>query len=308
MKKLFKISQNTFKIRQSRFYAAFLAVIGLLFSILILSCNKEKEALSQESDLLLIVNDEKLYLQDVINKIPSGISPSDSASLFKAIVDSWIKTKVLSQFAEERIPNLDDIENKVEKYRNKLIIMEYLSRVSDKGNITIKPDSIKSYYEKYHSEILCETPMIKGIFVIIPETSENIKKIKNIIKSDSRNEIDKLENIDDEDDIYFEFLADKWYPWVTLSDQIPYRFGDPDKFLQENKDFEYSYNGNVYLFHIYEYLSSDVEAPYEIAEIKIKENLELEEIDNFEKKLISDLIKKSNEDQKIIPVNYNFNQ
>lgn len=96
-----------------------------IISIVILSACKKSEINKGADDILLQIGDSILTQQAVVEQIPNGLSANDSVNLFDAIVKDWVNTLLLQKVAEENLPNLEKINQMVDDYRSKLIILEY---------------------------------------------------------------------------------------------------------------------------------------------------------------------------------------
>lgn len=273
---------------------------GLLFS---LGCAREKEV-EQEEDVLLKFDDKVLTMREVIEKIPVGIAPADSAVLFTKIVESWIESGVLSDLAETKLPDLEEIERKVNEYRSRLITTEYLKRMKEGQPHKISQDSVRAYYEAHRGELLTESPLIKGVYIKVSSSTAGIEEMKALISRADDEAIDLLEKEWVGEALQYDYFGSTWIDWQTLADQIPYRFYDPDAFLESTKNFETTYNGSTYLFHINEYLPTGSEQPYEFASGKISAILEQTKMADYEKALVESLVKKAIKEKRLVTVNY----
>lgn len=275
----------------------------VLFAFISIGCSKE-EVGETDDDILLVMDGKELTMQYVIERIPVGLDPADSIALFHKIVDGWIETEVLSELAATKLPDLEEIDKKVEAYRNRLIISEYLRKMKESKRQKVSQDDVKKYYEAHRKELLTETPLVKGVYIKVPSNSPGLQEIKDLIFRAGELDIDKIEKGWMETALQYDYFGSNWVDWQTLADQIPYRFYDPDAFLKSTKNFETSYNGSTYMFHIYDYLPRGSEFPYEFASDKITSMLEQLKIADFEEALVRSLVEKSLKEEKLIAVGY----
>lgn len=236
--------------------------------------------------------------------IPDGVLASDSATLFQAIIDGWIKDVVLSELAENRLFDISAIERKVRDYRNDLIVNEYLSRMRETHNPNIGDQRIKEYYEKHHDELKLEVPLVKGVFLKINSDAKGKDRIKALLISDNLHDIDKLEQEWLDRALEYNYFRDKWIDWETVSDMIPFRFGNPDEFLKDNNYFETEYGDCNYYIQIKDYLPSGSEQPYEFASSWISEVLTQRDLADFQKSLVESIVQKSIKDKKLEAIGY----
>ena len=146
---------------------------------------KGKASDSVKSEALLSVGDSVLTLNDVVSRIPLGLSSEDSVTMFNTIVDAWLEDMLLTEVASVNIPDMDRIEKMVSDYRRRLIIMEYRKLVRKDGEKKVDKDEIKDYYRNNSDEMRLEHPVVKGIYIKIPSNAEKIEKVKLDLGRDS---------------------------------------------------------------------------------------------------------------------------
>lgn len=272
-------------------------VLLVILTILVLfSCKKKQEI---PDDVLLRFEDKYLTFRDVVDLIPGGIHPADSAALFEAIVEDWVEDVVLSDFAEDRLYDTSAIDRRVRKYRNALIVQEYLSKMKDSKNPNIDEQKVKEYYNLYRKELKLEVPLVKGIFIKINSDSKGKDEIKHLLSSDRPEDIDKLENDWLDRALQYNYFRDKWIDWETVAGLIPYRFGNSESFLNEKFYFETDYDDSSYYLQITDYLPAGSEQPYEFARSWIMDVLNQGELAEYERILVNSLLEKSIKENKL---------
>lgn len=274
----------------------------IIFAVLIFSsCNKKKEI---PENTLLRFEDKYLTLDDIEEMIPDGISSADSLALFNALVESWVKDEVLTDFAASRLYDLNSIERKVKDYRNSLIVQEYLSKMRESRSPKIDELKVKEYYDRHRNELKIEVPLVKGIFMKINSDAKGKEEIRKLLSSDNIENVDLLEQNWLDKALEYNYFRDKWVDWETVAGLIPHRFGNPDAFLEENKYFETEYGDCSYFLQITEYLPSGNEQPFEFAKTWIADILSQGELAEYERILVTSLVKKSLKDDKLEMIGY----
>ena len=254
--------------------------------------------------MLLKYGDKELTYKEVIDLIPEGIPSADSAALFKSIVDGWIKDVVLVKLAEQRLYDINSIERKVKDYRNTLIVTEYLSRMRESHTPKVDEKSVREYYDKHRNELKLEVPLVKGVFLKVSSKAKGREKIKKYLSSDDPQGIDKLEQEWFDRAIEYNYFRDKWIDWETIAGLIPYRFGNPDEFIKENKYFETEYGDCSYYLQISDYLPSGEEQPFEFASAWVAGMLTQGDLAEFERSLVESIVKKSIKDNMLETIGY----
>ena len=272
-----------------------------LIATLFFSCRKEKE---ETEGVLVRYGDRELTYDEVESKLPAGLLSSDREALFHRIIDSWIKDAVLSELAEERLYDLDLIERKVRDYRNALIVQEYLSRMRESHSPQVDEVKVKEYYDKHRNELKLEVPLVKGIFMKTDIDAQGKDNIRTMLSSDEEAMIDRLEQEWLDRALEYNYFRDKWIDWDTLTGMIPYKFGNPDEFVKENKVFSTDYGDCSYYLKITDYLPSGEEQPYEFAATWISNLLTQGELADYEDALVASIVANSMKNKKLEAIGY----
>lgn len=286
-----------------RLPASLFKMLSLFVVMLAVSCGHSGKP-AMHSDALVCIDDSVLTESWVVSRIPVGIEASDSIALFQNIVDKWIEGMVLTDMAKTKLPDMDEIDRKVNEYRNRLIVAEYLKKMRAGRQFRINPDSVRRFYDMHRSEMISENPLVKGIYLKIPENATGLEEIKECVFSATDKSIDRLENNWIGQALQYDYFQNRWVDWEIISEQIPYRFYDTDAFLSMTKNFETTCNGSVYLLHISDYLPSGSELPFDFASSRIMSIFERERIDSYEEALVRSLVKKAIADGRLVAVGY----
>ncbi|MBD5283677.1 MAG: hypothetical protein HDS31_03610 [Bacteroides sp.] len=262
-----------------------------LFGIGLLGCGKKETETPGNDDVLVTVNDSSLRMRDVLLEIPVGTAPEDSVRLFHAIVNSWVDDRLLESVAEENIDDLDRIEALVSDYRRKLIVEAYKRKVRQTAPVKLSEDSMKRYYNTHIADLKLESPLVKGLYIKLPQESPRSEDVRKWVFSASPDAIDALEKYGLEEAVQYDYFMDRWIEFGSLAEQIPYRFYDADAFLKSTKDFETSYNGFVYLVHITAYIPTGETMPYDYARRVVSDRLGDEQLNAYQRRLMTELRK-----------------
>lgn len=268
---------------------------------LVWACGKKQRL---PDDVLLRYGDKYVTYSEIVQMIPAGISPADSVLLFNALVDSWLKDEVISDFAEDRLYDIEKIDRKVKDYRNNLIVLEYLNRMRESRTPKIDAAKVKEYYDLHRKELKLETPIVKGVFLKINTDIANKEEIKRLLSEDTPEKIDILEKDWLDRSLEYNYFRDNWIDWETIRGMIPYRFGDPDSFLRDNNYFETDYDDCSYFLKIAEWKGSGEEQPFEFAKTWIADLLTKVDLASYEISLVNSLIEKSINDNKLEIIGY----
>lgn len=259
------------------------------------SCERNRESVTDSSEVLVSVRDSSLLVSDVVSQIPSGLEAVDSIELFRQIVDNWIRDLVLAEYAEKNLPDIAKIDKMVDEYRNNLIINRYLQIASESSKQDYSEEELKKYFNSHHKEMILDQPLVKGALLIVSDNDESVENLRIWMSQFTDTSIDKIEKSGLRQASRYELFKDEWYEWSAVADLIPHRFGDADSFLRNYKDFEVQSGNVICLLHISEYIPSGHEMPFEFAKFKIRDILKNSEMvaqrDKFIKNIYKERIK-----------------
>lgn len=288
-------------------------IVKLISIIMVISalalasgCKKSEQTTAVQSDVLLSISDSSLLLVDVAKQIPPGLSPEDSAAMFTEIVNNWVKSMLLENIAKENIRDLSKIDKMTSDYRNRLIIMEYMRSMTSTGISEISEKDVKKYYTAHRDDFILDRPIVKGVYLKVPASSERLSDLRNWMKRPVSQNIDKLEHYGLKSAVEYDYFQNKWIDWQLISDRIPYQFGNADSFVSQTKNFDVEVNGSIFLLHISDYIPSGEEMPYEFAVPQIREILLSDNRDAYEANLLSSIYAKAEKEGKIVAGIYDF--
>lgn len=274
-----------------------IAVLASLIMVLVSSCGHSTSSDdASDVDILLQVNDSVLTLNDVLRQIPSGLSPEDSTLMFQHVVDKWVERLVLRDVAEKNIPDIAEIDEMVERYRDNLLVGRYLSMMEERGVKDISEDRVREYYDGHKDVIKLDEPLIKGIFVKTASGTEDLQKLRKWLSSATDADVDNIEKYGLREASQYKYFKDTWTPWHAIAELIPYRFTDADAAAKANTTFETEYGGSVYLLRIISVLHSGEQSPYEYAQEEIKDMLRNDDMNSYRDNLLKSIYKEAIED------------
>lgn len=250
-------------------------------------------------DVIIEFADTFLTRSDVESRIPAGISSEDSTQLFDRIAEEWLDGRLLSDMAAGRLDNLDEIERKVDEYRCQLIVAEYLRKVGDSGRRQPDKGEIETYYRSHPDELTLETPIVKGVYLKLPESADRLPEIRRWVFGGRDGDIDNIERYGLSQALQYDYFNDRWVDWQNLAAEIPYNFGDPDQFVADNVNFETTHGGATYLLHIGKYISSGNLMPLDYASPLIASILEQRNARSYARAMVDALCKRAVKEERL---------
>lgn len=226
------------------------------------------------ADTLVAVGQRCLTRSDVAALVRSGLSPADSASAAKAYIRSWIDGELVASVASSEV-DMEEIDRLTAEYRNELIKAQYRRAMAAKASTGVfSEDSIRAYYDSHIRDFVLERPMLKGIYIKVPETAKELPTLRRLYKSNKPDDIDRLEKVALNSAIHYDYFRDKWIDREQIENRIPVDFSGPEgTALAAKKPLEIKAGGFVYLLSVSDYLPAGADMPYEAAHPMVRERL-----------------------------------
>lgn len=246
------------------------------------------------SPVLARAGGECLTLDRVRKELPGGISDEDSVKFVKGYVYSWLDMRLLSEMAPEDL-DMSEIDRLVDEYRESLIAEAYRRKIAEDGsNASFAEDSMKMYYELHKADFRLREPLVRGVYVKVPENAPNIAAVRRLMRSDNPDDIDMLEKeVIRSNAIHYDYFRERWVDWDQIEVRIPYDFGNTMNFLRPGRFLDTSADGHTYLLRITDVLPASSTMPYEAARDEVRERLLAERRRAVDATFHADLLKRA---------------
>ena len=194
--------------------------------------------------------DNYLYRSDLNKIIPVTASAEDSAKIAEKFINNWLHYNVLIGQAELNLSDDQlDFEEKLEQYRNSLVIYAYeQALVDEKLQLDVALLSILNYYDGNKQNFLLREPVFKLRYIKLFNDTPELEQIEKWIRSDSEDDIDELHYYC-ENNVAKYFLNDSI--WVTPK-EIKKELPENDFINNENPQKGYlKINDDTFAYLIY---------------------------------------------------------
>lgn len=274
-------------------------VIAFFCVLLFFSCDyftvQEKQVNS--SEIIAIVDTEKLFREDVKDILPQNIAKEDSLLLVKSYIQDWAIKKLLLKNAEKNnsLEALENIKKLVQDYRESLLINNYKEElIKQQLDTIISQDEVESYYDYNKENFKLNEVLLKLKYL---HFDDNIKDKKEIIK------LFKLDDIEAAEQLEQMQLSFKKYQlndsvWVQLDKILLKLPVSKENLLKKTKFIQKQDSLGLYLVAVKDILNRNDIAPLSYIEPTIKEMIlhkrKIELIREIEKIIVKDATEKNN--------------
>ena len=227
---------------------------------------------------------------DLEREIPDRLKSKDSALFADNYIKQWVDDQLLYDVASRNIPDKENIDRMVERYRQELVIFEYQKHLlNEKLGKEISEEAMNVYYEKNHDKFKLHSAIIKGLFLKVPENSPQITRLKKWYKSNTPEAVENIEKYGLHNAVIYEYFYDKWVSFDEVMDNIPYSVEREADFLRTHKNIELNHKGYWYFLNISVYQLKGEQMPFDFAKAQIKEILMNQKKMNFLKEVKDEL-------------------
>lgn len=261
-----------------------ISIIPAILLLAVASCAREA---MDTTGLAARVGTRSLTVEEVQRNIPAGLSQADSLKFASNYINDWVEEQAVTAMAQKYIPSTEAIDRMVDDYRRQLLMWEYRRAMAQRNGFQAPPDSaVEKYYSEHASQLKLQRPVVKGLYIKIPDNAKELKEIKRLYRSDKIEDLDRLEKLVDKA-VNYEYFRDKWTDWGTLESRIPAREleNNPDAFPVTHKFLEVSNDGFVYLLAISDVVAAGQPMPLDYARLNIIEALKRENAVAYDKAL-----------------------
>ena len=211
--------------------------LGYFFCIILLSsCDlfKLQEKESNSSEIVAIVNTEKLFKKDLENVLPKNINKIDSLVLVKSYIQDWAIKRLLLQKAKNNssLNSVNQIEELVKDYKESLLINSYKEQlVKQKLDTVISDDELQEYYNLNKENFKLNEELVKVKYLHVDNNIKDKDQILSLFKSDDIFDLEELEK----QELSFKFHKFNDSIWTELDNillKLPF---SKEKLLKKTK-------------------------------------------------------------------------
>ena len=250
---------------------AFRLLISICVCISILAgCNKNQAKKGENP--LARAYDNHLYPDEIRRVISPALSGDDSIVFINNYINQWIKQQLILKKAEEYLSDEEkNVEKQIQDYRTYLLINRYQNNiVQQKLDTLISNNDIEEYYNNNPNNFLLKSNIIKALYIKISKNSPNIWQVRSWYKSDSDENIKKLESYCYQYASAYDYFEDKWIYFSELLNLLPVEVTSAENYLKYRRYIEVQDSNYYYFVNIKDYKLTGALAPVDFVKNNIK--------------------------------------
>lgn len=227
-------------------------------------------SVSIPADTLATCGNDCLTRTELQRSMPAGLTADDSTLFARAYIRNWLESKLIAAVAVDEI-DMAEIDRLTEEYRQSLITAQYRRSMARQASDGIfSPDTVKAYYDEHREDFAIERPLVKGVYLKVPQDARELATLRRLYKSERPVDIDKLDKAALGSAIHYDYFRDRWVDQEQIENRVP---ADIAASLAARKPVDITSGGFVYLLSINDYLPAGSTMPYEAAVPLIRERL-----------------------------------
>lgn len=242
----------------------------IALSVLAFACQQNKPM--QNTKALARVDDHFLYLSDLLDALPSGLHGNDSIAFANNYIDKWVRSKLMFEKAQEKLGSVgDDIDRKVEDYKESLYIFEFEQQlINRKLNKDIPASEVEAYYSEHKHEMQLTQSIVQPVYIKYNKDEPRLQILKRWLSSRKQEELDSLKDYSYQH-AHTCFFAEKWIDRAKFMSEIPIK----NPYIEMRADFSTVLNDEAFLYfiRIMDYREIGDIAPLEYVQDEIREIL-----------------------------------
>ena len=252
------------------------ARVGLwtvLLSVLFISCrwNKSVTEYVYGKTPIVEIGTDVLYLEDLQQVIPLGLSDADSTLFAERYIRNWAQDVLFYQNAIRNIPDTKDIDRLVENYRRSLFEHEYQRRlIEQKFSSEISDEEIEQFYNDNQRLFMLDESLIKGLFLKIPNRSHDLADIRKLYTLQDDESFEEIEKYSIRNAGRCEFFYDNWRSVAEIEMLLPVMDKPLETLLKDKRSFEFKDEEYIYLLNVSEYAANGGIEPLDHAYSRIR--------------------------------------
>jgi hypothetical protein len=271
-----------------------------IFSIVVFtSCDlfKIQEKEKNTSEVLAIVNTEKLFRIDVTSVLPKNINRVDSLVLANSYIQNWAIKRLLLAKAKNNssLETVNQIEGLVQDYKESLLINNYKDQlVKQKLDTVVSDQEIEEYYLLNKENFKLNEELVKIRYLHIDNNLIDEGEILSLFKSNDINDLEELEK----QELSFKFHQFNDSIWTQLDKVLLKLPFSKDKLLKKSKFIQKQDSIGLYLATIKDVLPRNSIAPISYITSTIKQMIlhkrKIELLRDIEKIIVKDATQNNN--------------
>jgi hypothetical protein len=250
------------------------ALIVCFSALFLLGCSKSSENVDNPTEKGKAIG--KVMGKEIYSSEIEPYTRSDSANAVQKYFDKVALEQALVKRAEEsKKVDMDALEEKVNQFKNSLIILRYQQHyLKEKLDTNVSLEEIKKYYEQNINSYLLDKDVFQGYYIKIPTNAPRIKRITELLASDKQSDHDELQSACLRYASFFSLESKPWQPLpIIFKTQMTYMAPYLNHMITSKQIVSVEKDDNLHLVRFFGFKFAQQPSPLPYVELEIKQVL-----------------------------------
>lgn len=215
--------------------------------------------------------EKSLFKSEIEAQVPAGMTAVDSTVLANRLIENWLEKQVLLENARRNLEEDETIVQKVEDYRNDLMIYAYQSSlVNQKLDTVVEEQEIRTYYNSNKQNFELKDYIIKAFYVKLDSNAPNMNKVKNWISSDKQDDFALLEDYCHQFAVNYFLDENTWLYLDDLKKEINFENENEQDLIQQRETLVIENGEYTFILAFKDHRLKESTSPLSLEKEKIK--------------------------------------
>lgn len=242
-----------------KLYKLKILLYSTFVSLTLISCRSE----DVPKDYIARVYDKYLFKSDLVNVVPFGLAPEDSAVIVNEYIQLWIRNMLTLKKAELNLTDdLIDVEQQLDDYRTSLIVYNYERELlKQKLDTSVTNEEIENYYKKNERNFQLRSNIIRLKYIKIPSKTPSLDKVRKWYKSEKEDDLEKLRKFALMYANNYLLEDENWLVFDEVLKEIPLSNYSLDDFNRNKRYFEINDGQYIYFVIVKGFMMKESRSP-----------------------------------------------
>jgi len=195
----------------------------LIYTLLLLATGCGVFMQEESRTAIAEVNEYTLYTDELQAALPKEMTPEDSILFSDNFIIQWATQMLILNKAELNLTDKQkDVSAQLKEYRSSLLIYLYQKQlVRQQLDTVVTQSAIEEYYDNNKQNFELRHNIARGVLVKLAKGSEDVEKVKKIMRSDKQENRQELEEYCSQHALAYQLNTDFWIPFPKLLEQLP---------------------------------------------------------------------------------------
>ena len=219
------------------------------------------------------VGKHRLHKAELLQFIPAGVSPEDSAGLAQGYIKAWAEELLMLEMAQKQLSKQEkDVSAELEEYRRSLLKYRYEQLyINQRLDTLVTEEEISAYYKANPDKFKLDRPVIKSRYLVIPADSRSLKAIRNKMSSEDDTDALEADSMAFTVAIKYGDSSDSWMDAITLAQEVGTDWRTLVSSIKNSFSEYVDDAGIMHLAYIVEMVPAGKPAPLEYCHERIKD-------------------------------------